>query len=776
MPPQEPQITDEDRERAELSRRMRLARAKRDAQEQAGAEAPKGSFHERALQMGMQVVKPIPSRNGYVYKDQSGKLFYADAGGSINNQEEIQRILGGETPKTTVGAIEYGTGAAGTLPPERRAAVQKQMIAQDPMLAGVLSGVQAIPFGGTSVDELVGGVLGSEKATTAAREMQSAMREQEPGYDVAAQLAMGGGLAALTAPLVPLQAAARAAQASPLGLAIAGLGAGMGEGFVSGLGAGEGNLQERMPSGVTGGVIGGALGGTLGLLARPFEAGVKNIFLAFRNKPLDEMAKTLGISKPAAAEIMASIDAGDIPTARASLQRSGSTSMLADATQGTKNLLDFAMAAGGGGEKTRQALLARNLRGEQELRGAFNRFLGQPQDIVDATGAIRQASSTARQQMYDAAYSAPLNYSTLAGRQLENWQRLIPAEALNYANKIRSMDPGARAPQIKFVQNPDGTISFEELPNVEQWDLITRGLNEMAYGSPAGVMGGKSEVQSLAAKNAREIRKLVMDQVPEYRAALGLARDTIEEVQAAEIGFNLLNPSTTVKEIQDMLSGQTPAVRESMKTGLRSGLDYTLGNMRVSAANPNTALGELQAGLSILRSRNNTSKIRELLGDADADEFYKVLDEQATGIELTAAVATNSKTYQRQAGEQRIKERIETPVLGAILRGKPINASQQIFQSITGRTPEADAMRRMGIYDDIATVLTQLRGQSATDALNLIERAKAGRALNDTQARIIANAVTTPAAYAAYKTLTNKITNAITQPTRPYQAGMGRPE
>lgn len=85
-------------------------------------------------------------------------------------------------------------------------------------------------------------------------------------------------------------------------------------------------------------------------------------------------------------------------------------------------------------------------------------------------------------------------------------------------------------------------------------------------------------------------------------------------------------------------------------------------------------------------------------------------------------------------------------------------------------------MRRMGIYDDIATVLTQLRGQSATDALNLIENAKAGRALNDTQARIIANAVTTPAAYAAYKTLTNKITNAITQPTRPYQAGMGRPE
>jgi len=447
--------------------------------------------------------------------------------------------------------------------------------------------------------------------------------------------------------------------------------------------------------------------------------------------------------------------------------------MLAEMTPSTKNLLDAAIALGSGGDRAQAALLTRNLRGEQEMRGAFNRFLGQPEDIVDVTGNIRQASSAARQQMYDAAYNRPIDYSTLAGRQLENWQRLIPAEALNYANKIRSMDPNARAPQILFKQNPDGTISFEELPNVEQWDLITRGLNEMAYGSPAGVMGGKSEVQSLAAKNAREIRKLVMDQVPEYRAALGLARDTIEEVKAAELGFDMLSGGVTVKEVRDMLSGQNPAAVQSMKLGLRSGLDHTLGNLKVSAANPNTEIKELMAGLSALRSRNNMSKVRALLGDADADEFYKVLDEQATGIELASAVATNSKTAQRQAVGRTVEEIAAPGILGTMLRGEPVNASRMIVQSVTGKTPEADAARRMGLYDDIATLLTRVQGQNAKDALNLIQQAKSGKALTDVQARIIAKAVTAPAAIGAYKAIT---AGESSKRTKPYQSGMGRPE
>jgi hypothetical protein len=717
---------------------------------------------------GYSVVKVVPEKNGMVYRSPDGKLAYVERGpdGGVtyasNNEAEVQRIIQGEAPRQA-----------------QRTETQKQILEQSGGQAAALSAVKGIPFVGEYLDEAVGAMTGDPRTTAAMREMSTAYEEQKPLEAFGGQAALG---AIATAPLIPFQAAGRAIQAAPTLLQgmfkVGGAGAvaGATEGAVASFGAGEGTAEQRLPSAGVGAGVGGLLGGTIGALAAPVEMGVKNALQYFGNKPVRDLAKQFGISPDAAKVVLAAIQDNDITTAQAALQRAGSASMLAEMTPSTKNLLDAAIALGSGGDKAQAALLARNLRGEQEMRGAFNRFLGQPEDIVDVTGNIRQASSAQRQQMYDAAYNKPIDYSTLAGRQLENWQRLIPAEALNYANKIRSMDPNARAPQILFKQNADGTISFEELPNVEQWDLITRGLNEMAYGSPAGVMGGKSEVQSLAAKNAREIRKLVMEQVPEYRAALGLARETIEEVKAAELGFDMLSGGVTVKEVRDMLSGQNPAAVQSMKLGLRSGLDHTLGNLKVSAANPNTEIKELMAGLSALRSRNNMSKVRALLGDADADEFYKVLDEQATGIELAAAVATNSKTAQRQAVGRTVEEVTAPGILGTMMRGEPVNASKMVVQSITGKTPEADAARRMGLYDDIATVLTRVQGQNARDALNLIQQAKAGRVLSDEQARIVAKAVTAPAAIGVFKAITAGENSKRAQSARPYQAGMGRPE
>ena len=747
MPPQDQQLTDEDREAAKLLRRMLQAQAKLD--EQAAGKAP----------AGYELIRETPD-GGKIYRKPDGQLTFTSSGYATNNQAEIQRMIQGMAPAQA-----------------RRAETNKQIVEQDGVRGAAASAIKGLPFIGEYFDEAVGMMTGDPRTTAALRETSAAYAEQKPLETFGLQMGLGG---LATAPLVPFQAAGRALQAAPtVGRAVlGGLGvgatAGAVEGAVSGFGAGEGTAEQRLPGAGIGAGVGGVLGGTIGALAAPVEMGVRNALQYFGNKPVRDLAKQFGISPDAAKVVLASIQEGDLPTAQAALQRAGSSSMLAEMTPSTKNLLDAAIALGSGGDKAQQALLARNLRGEQEMRGAFNRFLGQPEDIVDVTGNIRQASSAARQQMYDAAYSRPIDYSTLAGRELENWQRLIPAEALNYANKIRSMDPGARAPQIKFTENADGTISFEELPNVEQWDLITRGLNEMAYGSPAGVMGGKSEVQSLAAKNAREIRKLVMDQVPEYRAALGLARDTLEEVKAAELGFDMLSGGVTVKEVRDMLSGQNPAAVQSMKLGLRSGLDHTLGNLKVAAANPNTEVKELMAGLSALRSRNNQSKVRALLGDADANEFYKVLDEQATGIELAAAVAANSKTAQRQAVGRSVEEIAAPGILGTMLRGEPVNASRMVVQSITGKTPEADAARRMGLYDDIATVLTRVQGQRAKDALNLIQQAKAGKALTDVQAQIVAKAVTAPAAIGAFKAINSGENSKRAQSTQPYQSGMGR--
>lgn len=741
MPPQE--ITEDDREAAKLLRRMLEAQTKLEAQSASRVPA------------GFELVREVPG-GGKVYRRPDGQLTFTSPDYATSDQAEIQKIMQGTAPAEA-----------------RRTATQQELVQQEGGRAAALSAIKGIPFVGEYFDEAVGMMTSDPRYTQAIREYQAAYGEQKPAEAFAGQAALG---TVATLPLVPFQAAGRALQAVPtLGrqvLAGLGVGAGLGavEGAVSGFGAAEGTAEQRAPGAAIGATIGGLLGGALGAAAAPVEAGVKNLLQAWGNKPVRDLARNFGISNDAAKVVLAAIQDGDFPTARAALDRAGSSSMLAEVTPNTKNILDAAITFGSGGDKAQQALLARNLRGEQEMRGAFNRFLGNPEDLLDVQGNIRMATAQQRQQLYDAAYNSLIDYSTLTGRELANWQKFIPSEALNFANKIRSMDPEARAPQIEWIQNADGTISFKEMPNVEQWDLITRGLNEMAYGSPAGVMGGKSEVQRLAANASREIRKIVMDQVPEYRAALGLARGTTEEIKAAEIGFNLLSGSTTLKEVSDMLAGQSPAARQSMKLGLRSGLDHTLGNLKVAAANPNTEIKELMAGLSALRSRNNMNKVRALLGDADADEFYKILDEQATGIELAAAVAANSKTAQRLGVGRAVEEVTSPGVLGTILRGEPINASKMVIQSITGKTPEADAARRMGIYDDIATLLTRVQGQRAKDALNLIEQAKAGKVLNDTQAAIVAKAVTTPLAIGVYKGMAGGQTSAMIQPRRGREA------
>ena len=92
---------------------------------------------------------------------------------------------------------------------------------------------------------------------------------------------------------------------------------------------------------------------------------------------------------------------------------------------------------------------------------------------------------------------------------------------------------------------------------------------------------------------------------------------------------------------------------------------------------------------------------------------------------------------------------LETLVSEGVNAG-PINAMKRLTATITGTTTEARALRKMGIYDEIAKVLVTQRGPEAQRALRLVERAMAGDALNQVQAAIIARAITRPAAMAAY--------------------------
>lgn len=719
---------------------------------------------------GAEIVKTIPEKNGIVYRYPDGKLVYTEMGPgggvtySSNDPAEIQRIIQGEAP-----------GQA------RRTTQQQELIEQEPVRAAALTAAQGIPFGiGQSIDELMGQLSGDPRYTAAIRAYQQAMAEQKPAETLGLQVGMG---AVSSLPLVPFQVMGAA---SPLTTALTAGGVGAAEGALSGFAAGEGTAEERLGGAGMGALVGGVAAPVLTLGAQPVRVGVENLFKSFQSKPIAQMAKDLGISKDAARTVLNLLNLNDIPAAQAALDRAGSRSMLAEINQDAKDLLDYMINVGSGGDRAKAALRARTIESDQQMKGAFDRFLGAPKDIEDVTAGIRGASAQARDAAYKAAYGMPLNYDSLDGAQLQNFLKFVPKQAIAYANKLINMDPRSNTLPIVLEEAPlpsPLTASQFQLPGsnragftnrltTEQWDYITRGLNEMAYASaPAGAMGGKSQIQAQAASNAREIRKLLMDLNPEYRKALGLARDTIEEVNAAEIGYNLLNPSTTVKEITETLSDPSPAVRQAMKDGLRSNLDQTLGNLRVSAANPDTEPAELNAAIKALTSRNNKSKITALLGQAEADDFYKIVDEQATTVRLQSAVAKNSATALRTKVGEAFKEAGgENTLIGQIARGKIPNAFEVTVQALTGKTAAADLARNMGLADDIASLLTRVQGQQAKDALTLINKVKQGMALTTDQAKIVAKAITSPAAMAAYTAITSGMRQSQIQPRRGREA------
>ena len=742
MPPQDqkkPQeeTTELDRLRAEAFRAQQATIKAMQEQNQQQAQTARGG---RQLAPGLEVVKFIPSTGGSVVRDTAtGNMKYEEPGGAYytTNKAEIERILQGEAP-----------GQA------RRTETQKQILEQSGGQAAALSAVKGIPFVGEYLDEAIGAVTGDPRQTAAAREMATAYQEQKPVEAFGGQAALG---TVATLPLIPFQAAGRAIQAAPtllqgmLKVGGAGAVAGATEGAISGFGAGEGTAEERIPSAQSGALFGGGFGALLGAGSAPAKFAVENMVKFFGNAPSRKLAKDLGISEQAAKVIQLFLKEGDIDAARAALNRAGSQSMLAEVNQSTKNLLDAAIQLGSGSDAPLKALDARAVTSNKELTEGLNRFFGVPRDLEDVQGEIWEATEKARKDAYDAAFSSPINYNSAGGQNLLRQGGNLTRDVIATANQLIQTDPrlATKPPPMVFA---DG--QFQTPPNVMQWDYIARALQSKVDSEEVSVLGRVSPQARNYEGTKSAIRDELKTQIPAYKQALGLAGDTAEEGKALELGNNILRKVTTVGQVLRAVKNAEPPELAAMKQGIRTYVDTTLGNLRRRAANPNTDISELSAALEMLRSRNNESKLKAVLGPVETEEFYKLLDEQATTVELRAAVAANSKTAQRQALGQSVADITTNGILGELGRGKAIDVQQRLVQSMTGLTPEADAVRRMGMFDDVASVLTRLQGQDARDALEMIELARRGRVLTEPQARIIAKAVTKPAAMALYAPLT----------------------
>lgn len=620
--------------------------------------------------------------------------------------------------------------------------------------------LRGAPFVGSYADEAIGAVTGALTGQDAG-DMAQKSRDITDAYAVARpSRAMGANVAGAVVGSAPLAAAAgpRIAAAMPAtrgGQALAGLGLGAVGGGVegavygSGQGAGEGPSDTRAGNALSNAALGAGLGAVTGAAAPYVAAGGRQIArraLEFvRGKDVDVIARELGVSTGAARQIRNAIQSGDDDAALAAIQRGGDSSMLGDANDFTRSLVDTAaQAPGGGGAVARGAVNERVTAATRQMNKALDDVLGAPRGEREMIGDIMTESAGPRQAAYDRAFAQPINYASGQGRKIESvLQRVDPATlrgAVDEAN-AQMRDLGITNRQIRATIGDNGEVVFDTMPDVRQLDALKQSLDSVAENSK-NAQGVMSPQGRRAARQAADLRQAISEAAPAYDDAVRLGGQAIAERNAVNTGYDLLTANVRREDLAQQLHKATPAERDSMRAGVRSYVDEVTSRIARTITDNEV---EAREGIRILRdfsSRGNQTKLRMLLGAEKADTLLSQIDEAATGFELRAAIAGNSRTFARTANAEGIRQEASGGVLRTLMQGEPVNATKLLVQGITGETDEAQMIREMGLYQEISEALVNTRGPRAERALRLIEGAAEGQQITERQAEFVARALT----------------------------------
>jgi hypothetical protein len=689
--------------------------------------------------------------NGRVYQRPDGSLGAVSAGASTSDPATIEVIMAG-----------------GTFADAMQNRLDEERIAANPFAARANEFIRGTPFIGSYADEAVG--LFSPQAAQNMRASTEAMQRQNPGQTMALNV-LGGITTGIPMAIAAAPSVVARAPATIGGRALAGLGLGAGAGATEGAiyGYGEGQTPEErqrnaLSGGVVGGVAGGALGAALPYLGAAVGAGVNRI----RNTDIGAISGALSVGRPAATEIRNALRQADPIDAQQALARAGDDAMLADAGLAANRLLDASAQTGGpAGEIAVRAVRERTQQATRDMTAALNQSLGAPRGERELMREIRQSTGPQRNDAYRLAYDTPIRYDRPEGQAIEELLDRLPRQtvlrAVSEANDRIRFD-GAPQNQILARIGDDGNVTYQEMPNVMQLDYMKRAFDAIARDGTDPITGKMTSDARFASQIAREIRDATRAAVPAYGDALNIAADQLSRERATDVGRRLF--AMNRDQVAAELGNATAAERRAAQEGVRSYIDDVMARVTRTLGDPDT---ETREGLRVLRdmsSRQNQTNLRILMGQREADQLLERIDQAATAFELRAAIATGSQTALRQNIQSGVQAQASEGIVRTLAAGEPINAVKRLTQALTGETAEARQLRQMGIYEEIATALTSIRGNDAQQALAIIQHAmRRERTLSEGQAQIIADALIS--GYASGVPATGALTdNRAMQPPR----------
>lgn len=686
--------------------------------------------------------------NGRVFRRPDGSLTAVSAGGSTNDQETIKRIMQGDSWSDIT-----------------RDSIDNQIISENQGAARLNEFTRGAPFVGEYIDEAVG--LFNEDAQNAMRRTTEAMRRQRPGET--AGLNMAGGVA-YALPLVAAAGPGIAAQAEGKSrLARTAAGGGLGllgggtEGAISGYGAGD-DQEDRIDKAGTYAGYGAALGGILGALGPSVADAAGGAYRAVadrvRGGATAQTARQLGVSKPAASVLRQTFDGTDEGMVRSAVSQAGDDAMIGEVSPASRGLLDaLAVRPGNARNIVNEAVEGRVTRANPQLRAALDDTLGDaPTGIRSAADEISSRTGPTRAAAYEAAYSTPIDYSSAAGRQVEDVFGRVPKrvlrEAVEAANEEIASNPSLRNQGVQQIMADiadDGTVTFREMPNVAQIDQIKRGLQEVAYRN-TDTFGRLDQAGQRYNNLARELRDATVEATggenSPYAAAVAAGGDKIAQDQALDIGSRMLRRNVTREDVARMMTDATAESREAAKIGIRSQIDEIMANTRRAVSDPNVDARQVRDALTNLSSDASRQKVAMVVGKDEAERLFRKVDEAAVAMNLRASVAENSRTAQRLLGNEALDDATAPNALQRTAAGEPLEAARSIVQTLTGETQTARALRTDAVAEELARFLTQQRGRTAEVAVGYLRKAIKGQSLSEGEARVVANALTTSGYFA----------------------------
>lgn len=528
------------------------------------------------------------------------------------------------------------------------------------------------------------------------------------------------------------------------GAVAAGMGFGGAAGATQGFMEGEGGLSNRMMNSGIGAGIGAAFGGAIPLVGAGIQRGARAFSDMRRAGNVgNEIGDALGVSNTAGRVVGDLLSPEDPAAMRAAMGKAGPRAMLADASPTTGAMLDATMRSPTPGARLAGERVAGRAAtaGDEIIDALSGGRQGPRQGVQSVMDGIRKGTAGARSAAYDAAYSKPINYAgspnvnpsgTLAsngvnlpalageivdpnaGPRLLALQDRLPAEAINYANRLMKLR-GETSQQIMADVAEDGTVKFTTLPDVRQWDYIKQALDGLAEsGDGAGALGGQTRLGSAYQGLAREVRDNLAAAVPEYKVALDTAADAITRRNAVKFGADLLSPSVTTEEALSEIATATGGQKAAMRDGLRGYVDEIIGNVKAVGSDQNIDARQALKAFTEFSSPNAKRKMEALFGD-EWPAIATKLDEAGAALGLRARTAANSATNQRTVVQEAITDSV-TP--GALARGRPVPALGNAWATLMNANP--DAIKRMGrdVQGEIADLLTREgQGPQAVDAI-----------------------------------------------------------